>query len=83
MTINSNKKHETNIKDFPIACRLLPLYLRWKQLQPVEQKAVISLHFHPWKIFWTALTRSSPDPVFKNFQRLESDIRGLSKTLVF
>ena len=38
--------------DFPIACRLLPLYLRWKQLQPVEQKAVVSLHFHPWKIFW-------------------------------
>ena len=74
MTINSNKKHETNIKDFPIACRLLPLYLRWKQLQPVEQKAVISLHFHPWKIFWTAFTCSSPHSVFKNFQRLESDI---------
>ena len=52
MTINSNKKHETKIMDFPVACRLLPLYLRWKQLQPVEQKAVISLHFHPWKIFW-------------------------------
>ena len=69
--------------DFPIACRLLPLYLRWKQLQPEEQKAVISLHFHPWKIFWTAFTCSSPDPVFKNFQRLESDIYGLSKTLVF
>ena len=34
------------------------------------------------KIFWTAFTRSSTDPVFKHFQRLESDICCLSKTLV-
>ena len=83
MTINSNKKHETKIMDFPVACRLLPLYLRWKQLQPVEQKAVISLHFHPWKYFRQLLPARLPILFSKIFQRLESDICGLSKKLVF
>ena len=68
--------------DFPIACRLLPLYLRWKQLQPEEQKSSNFSPLSSMKIFWTAFTRSSTDPVFKHFQRLESDICCLSKTLV-